>query len=49
MDVKIAEDWKALLQDEFDKPYFETLTRFVKEEYAAKNENNAKEHDSTFF
>ena len=36
MDVKIAEDWKALLQDEFDKPYFETLTRFVKEEYASR-------------
>ena len=36
MDVKIAEDWKALLQEEFDKPYFEELTRFVREEYAAR-------------
>ncbi|MBR4995324.1 MAG: uracil-DNA glycosylase [Alistipes sp.] len=35
MDVRIAEDWKAILQEEFDKPYFETLTRFVKDEYAA--------------
>lgn len=34
MDVKIAEPWKALLQDEFDKPYFEELVRFVKSEYA---------------
>lgn len=34
MDVKIADDWKALLQEEFDKPYFEELTRFVKREYA---------------
>ena len=34
MEVKIAADWKALLQEEFDKPYFEELIRFVKEEYA---------------
>lgn len=34
MDVKIADDWKALLQDEFDKPYFEELVRFVKSEYS---------------
>lgn len=35
MDVKIAADWKSLLQEEFDKPYFEQLTNFVREEYAA--------------
>lgn len=35
MDVRIAEDWRVILQNEFDKPYFEQLTRFVKEEYAA--------------
>ena len=34
MNVRIAEDWKALLQEEFDKPYFNDLVRFVKEEYA---------------
>lgn len=34
MDVKISESWKNLLQAEFDKPYFEELTRFVKAEYA---------------
>lgn len=36
MDVKIAADWKELLQEEFDKPYFEELIRFVKEEYATR-------------
>ena len=36
MDVKIAADWKALLQPEFDKPYFEQLTRFVRAEYASQ-------------
>ena len=34
MDVKIAEDWKVLLHSEFDKPYFEQLVGFVKQEYA---------------
>jgi uracil-DNA glycosylase len=33
MEVKIAESWKKLLQDEFKKPYFNKLTDFVKEEY----------------
>lgn len=35
MNVKIAEDWKQILQGEFDKPYFEELTRFVRSEYSA--------------
>ena len=35
MNVKISESWKNLLQEEFDKPYFEELTRFVKSEYSA--------------
>ena len=35
MDVRIAEDWKEVLRGEFDKPYFEQLTNFVKQEYAA--------------
>lgn len=34
MNVKIADDWKALLADEFEKPYFEELTSFVREEYS---------------
>lgn len=33
MDVKIEPSWKKVLQDEFDKPYFKTLTDFVKKEY----------------
>lgn len=33
-DVRIAEDWKAILQEEFEKPYFEELVSFVKEEYS---------------
>jgi uracil-DNA glycosylase len=34
MEVKIEQEWKALLQNEFDEPYFETLIQFVKKEYA---------------
>ena len=30
MDVKIEESWKALLQEEFDKPFFAVLIAFVK-------------------
>ena len=33
MDVKIAPSWKEMIQEEFDKPYFEQLTTFVKSEY----------------
>src|SRR5690606_10007398 len=33
MDVKIAASWKARLADEFDKPYFQNLTQFVRNEY----------------
>lgn len=36
MNVKIAEDWKALLADEFEKPYFEELVGFVREEYSSR-------------
>ncbi len=35
MNVRIAEDWKEILQAEFDKPYFTALTDFVREEYAS--------------
>ena len=34
MDVRIEQEWKTLLQSEFDAPYFEALTAFVKNEYA---------------
>lgn len=33
MNVRIDESWKAVLQPEFDKPYFEQLTSFVRQEY----------------
>ncbi len=36
MNVKIEQSWKVLLDDEWDKPYFAELVRFVKSEYACK-------------
>lgn len=33
MNVKIEESWKQRLQAEFEKPYFEKLTDFVRNEY----------------
>jgi len=35
MDVKIAEDWKQLLAEEFEKPYFAELVGFVHSEYSS--------------
>lgn len=35
MQVKIEPTWQQALQGEFDAPYFEQLTRFVRSEYAA--------------
>lgn len=35
MDVRIESSWKEKLADEFGKPYFAELTRFVKDEYEA--------------
>lgn len=34
MNVKIEESWRQVLEEEFEKPYFQQLTRFVREEYA---------------
>ena len=34
MDVKIEQSWKEALKDEFEKPYFESLVRFLHEERA---------------
>ena len=34
MDVRIEDSWKRRLQTEFNKPYFEKLVAFVKQEYA---------------
>lgn len=36
MDVVIEDTWKHRLKAEFEKPYFETLTLFVKNEYATQ-------------
>jgi len=33
MEVKIEPSWKAVLDEEFGKDYFKTLTEFVKQEY----------------
>jgi len=33
MDVKIEESWKTVLAEEFEKPYFAELTKFVRNEY----------------
>lgn len=35
MDVEISEDWKRLLADEFEKPYFVDLVSFVRHEYSS--------------
>lgn len=36
MNVQIAESWKPYLQSEFEKPYFQTLVEFIKQEYATQ-------------
>ncbi len=36
MQVRIDETWRQVLQPEFDKPYFELLTEFVRQEYKTK-------------
>lgn len=33
MNVRIEKSWHEVLQQEFEKPYFKTLTDFVREEY----------------
>lgn len=35
MNVRIDESWRQVLQPEFDKPYFELLTDFVRQAYRA--------------
>ena len=36
IDIKIEPHWKAMLNNEFEKPYFSALTEFVKSEYASQ-------------
>ena len=33
MNVRIEESWRRVLQTEFDKPYFELLTQYVRQQY----------------
>lgn len=34
MNVEIANSWKFIVENEFEKPYFEELTKFVNQEYS---------------
>lgn len=36
MDVRIEPSWKTALAEEFEKPYFKTLTEFVRQQYQTK-------------
>lgn len=36
MDVKIEPGWKEKLKDEFEEPYFISLTKFVRDEYMTR-------------
>lgn len=36
MNVRIEESWRQVLQPEFDKPYFELLTQFVRSQYQTR-------------
>jgi len=36
MDVKIEQSWKERLAPEFEKPYFQALTDFVRQEYSIR-------------
>ena len=36
MNVKIADSWHPLLNDEFNKPYFKDLIDFVRNEYGGE-------------
>ncbi len=34
-DIKLHESWKRVLKDEFEKPYFQELSKFIKDEILA--------------
>ena len=36
MEVRIEESWRKVLQPEFDKPYFELLTQYVRQQYQTR-------------
>jgi uracil-DNA glycosylase len=37
MEISINQNWKSILQNEFDKPYFKELSTFIKSEYDSHN------------
>ena len=45
MDVAIHESWKPYLINEFEKPYFKSLARFVKEEYSKSHLFSTRKSD----
>ena len=36
MQVRIEPSWQHVLQTEFDKPYFELLTQYVRQQYQTR-------------
>ena len=34
-EIRLEHSWKEALKDEFEKPYFQTLSRFIKDEILA--------------
>ena len=36
MEVNIESSWKDILRDEFNKPYFKSLSKFIREEYTSQ-------------
>lgn len=36
MEVNIESSWKDILRDEFNKPYFKSLSQFIREEYTSQ-------------
>ena len=45
MNVRIDESWRKRLQEEFDKPYFEQLVTFVKNEYKQAQRTSSRAPD----
>ena len=44
MPVSTEKSWKTQLSQEFEQPYFEALTKFVKEEYTKNMLPQRKRH-----
>jgi uracil-DNA glycosylase len=48
MILNLAEDWKSLLKDEFEKKYFKDLIFFLEGEYASKSTRTLPAFDQVF-